>query len=288
MRDCHSWDLWTRRIIEAMQKGLGESLLTGIQKSAPTCWSMEALPVEEAIILNKNHSILHIFKASVTEFWDSSTVTRGRNPSEMSQTNATNAATAEQLFWSGLFFWHALISHPPIVVGLLCYNFSERMMRTSQKNPVWYALLSYRFLDINIPLPSKLSALHTGRPQKCPFFLFPYSIPSCPRNIFLLLTAMPNPFPLHFQLLQLNNSQELLYTDCHSVRESKSQAFLLASAVWSYSRGHGWVLWSVTLGCWQFNQDTTESWDTLRAAQPARKDVIIFGGSYTALMDWTV
>lgn len=138
--------LWTRNIIKA--KELGESQFTGVQKSVPTPWNMEPLPVEEATILYKNHSVLHIFKASDTEFWDACEVACDRNTSEMTQKNATNAATIKLLFWSELFSWHALISHPSIVVGPLCFNINERMVRISQKNPVWYDPLSFRFLSI--------------------------------------------------------------------------------------------------------------------------------------------
>lgn len=158
---------------------------------------MEVLPVEEVTILYKNHSVLHIFKVSVTEFWDTCTVAHGRNPSEMRKRNVTNAGAIKQLFWSELFFWQALISHPPIFVGLLCYNFSERMVRISQRNPVYHyhALLSYVFLDVNMLLSSKFSALHTCRPHKYSFFFFCAVFPPA-QDIFSLLTAVTNPSPL--------------------------------------------------------------------------------------------
>lgn len=64
------------------------------------------------------------------------------------------------------------------------------MVRISQKNPVWFAPLSYKFLDVNNPLPSKLSALHIGRTPKCPFsFSIQYSL--LPKTYFLIWQQYP-------------------------------------------------------------------------------------------------
>lgn len=93
--------------------------------------------------------------------------------------------------------------------------------------------------------------------------------------MFSHLTAVPNHSPLHFQLLQLSKSHKFLYTACQPIRESKSQAFLLTSAVWSCSLLHDWVLLSVTLGCWLFNQDVGAGVGTVESC-PAWQGNVIF------------